>query len=128
MCLENSGSRVSGLRHRTKRDQNVNRKSGHSTELENAEVADRGPVIPRLRQFLETVHPGLLPGSLTAHRIDKEGATKGMDLEPRSGEGLSGTKTEFYHGTDPSALGRNKARHHRNRRLGLCAGGSPVPM
>jgi len=63
MHMESSESGVFGLCYWKERNKIVRRESGGNTQVENAEIPKRNTIVSGICQLLQTLHPGLLPGS-----------------------------------------------------------------
>ena len=98
--------------------QNVRRKGGSNTQLENAGIPDRNAIIFGVRQLLQMFYPGLLPSGKTTYRADQE--RQRVELECGSRPSLLRTKTTIHYGPNSSTLRPRKRSNHRNRRIGLC--------
>ena len=96
--LENPRSGIPRIRHRAKRNPDVHGESGHRNKLENTGLANRSPILPWLRQLLQTVHPRLFPGGSATNRINQK--NREVDIEPRSGEYIRRTKKALYDSTN----------------------------
>ena len=104
MRLEGSGSGISGVHHRKRRDKNGKGKGTSGARMENPGVSDGSTILSGIRQFLSTRHPELLPASSTPDRTNIERKERGFGLEPGSADSLRRTQAMVHHGPDSSTL------------------------